>query len=226
MSRFITAALGAALVVAATGSAAAQGFPEPGSANPAGVAISAFYNFAKRNIVESAEKMPADQYGYQPVKDVRTFGQILGHVIDAQYLFCSSAKNVPNPNGKDLKVGEPSDTIEKTKTTKAELTAALNDMFAYCDPVFTGIVDAGLGESVTLVGNARPKSVPIQLGVVHLWEHYGNLTTYLRERGIVPPSTERNQRPPAPSSPAPAPNKPETPPAGQAKPAKPPRQGS
>ena len=216
MSRVIAVALGAAIAVASTGVAAAQGFPEPGVANPAGAAITAFYGIARRNIVESAEKMPAEQYGYRPVPEVRTFGQILGHIVDAQYLFCSAAKNVPNPDGSGLKVGEPSDTIEKTKTTKADLTAALNEMFAYCDPLFTGIVDANLGESATLVGNARPKSVPLTLSIVHLWEHYGNLTTYLRERGIVPPSTERNQRPPSPPAPAPAPHKPETP--GIAKP--------
>lgn len=197
MSRTTRTILGVFLILSSARIAAAQGFPTADTPNPAGASISAFYGFAKHNILDSADKMPADQYDYRPVKEVRSFGEILGHVIDAQYFMCSSARNVPNPNGANLKPGEPSNTTEKSKHTKAELTAALKEVFAFCDPVFDGLTDASMGDKVTMFGDARPKSTPLVLSVAHLWEHYGNLTTYLREKGIVPPSTERNQKPPA-----------------------------
>lgn len=175
-------------------SASAQNFPAANDPNPASASLLTFYRIIQRNITEAAEKMPADQYSYQPTKDVRTFGQIVAHIADAQFIFCSAARNEPNPNGVNLQPGDVSDTIEKSKSSKAELTAALKQMFEYCEPAFAGRQDAQLGETIRFARSDRPRSVPLVLSIAHLWEHYGNLTTYLRERNIVPPSTERNQR--------------------------------
>src|SRR6266478_3104800 len=68
-------------------------------------------------IERAAEKMPEEQYAFKPDPAVRSFGQILGHVADANYSFCSGV----------LGESSPSPEIEKTKTTKAELTSALHD---------------------------------------------------------------------------------------------------
>jgi hypothetical protein len=74
-------------------------------------------------IERAAEKMPEEQYAFKPDPAVRSFGQILGHIADADYLFCSAV------------LGEDSSSpgIEKTKTTKAELMSALHAAFAYCN---------------------------------------------------------------------------------------------
>src|SRR6476660_695071 len=71
----------------------------------------------------AAGKMPEEQYASKPDPAVRSFGQILGHIADANYLFCSTV----------LGENSPSPGIEKTKTTKAELTAALREAFSYCN---------------------------------------------------------------------------------------------
>jgi len=148
------------------------------------------YTLAKKNIVGGAEKMPEADYSYQPTPEVRSFGQLVAHIADTQYLFCSSIRNESNPNGKDLGPGDPSDAIEQGKSAKADLVAALGEVFAYCDPVFESLADAQWGDRVTLVGTDRAKASPLLLTLVHLWEHYGNMVTYLRLRGIVPPSSE------------------------------------
>src|SRR5216684_9205332 len=70
-------------------------------------------------IGRAAEKMPEEEYAFKPDPAVRSFGQILGHIADADYLFCSGV----------LGEKSPSPGIEKTKTTKAELTSALHDAF-------------------------------------------------------------------------------------------------
>src|SRR5438445_11437360 len=62
----------------------------------------------------AAEKMPEEEYAVKPDGGVRSFGQILGHIADANYLFCSPV----------LGENSTSQAIEKTKTTKAELTSA------------------------------------------------------------------------------------------------------
>ncbi|HJV32472.1 MAG TPA: DinB family protein, partial [Patescibacteria group bacterium] len=89
-------------------------------------------------LIRSAEKMPEENYAFKPTESVRGFGQILGHVADAQYLFCSEA----------LGEKSPSPGIEKTRTTKADLTAALKDAFAYCDKAYEGLTDTSAGEMV------------------------------------------------------------------------------
>ena len=77
----------------------------------------------------------------------RSFGQILGHIADAGYLFCSTV----------LGEGSPSPGIEKTKTTKAELRAALHDAFTYCNRAYDALTDAGANETVQAFGQERNK---------------------------------------------------------------------
>ena len=179
------------------GAVVAQGalFPKPGEANPAQASAATFYNIGKMNILQGAEKMPAEHYSYQPTKDVRTFAAVVAHIADAQFIFCSAARKEPNPNGENLQSGQVTQTIETSgKHSKTEIVAALKRSFEYCDPVFAGGNDASWSETVRLNAAERPKATPLLLALIHMWEHYGNMTTYLREKGIVPPSTERLQQ--------------------------------
>ncbi len=139
------------------------------------------HDMAKNNILRSAEKMPEENYSFKPTPEVRSFGQLLGHIADAQYLFCSAVLGKPNP----------APGIEKSKTSKADLIAALKDAFAYCDSAYTGLTDAQLAEKVKFFGREQTKSTVLSFNTAHNNEHYGNIVTYLRMKGIVPPSSER-----------------------------------
>src|SRR5260370_13623099 len=72
-------------------------------------------------IERAAEKMPEEENAFKPDPAVRSFGQILGHIADAEYLFSSGV----------LGQNSPSPGTEKTKTTTAQLTSALHAAFAY-----------------------------------------------------------------------------------------------
>jgi len=147
------------------------------------------YGYAKMAILRSAEKMPEENYSFKPTDSVRAFGQILGHVADAQYMFCSVALGEKNPAPK----------IEQTKTSKAELVAALKDAFAYCDKAYSSMTDAAGNETVAFFGQPNvPKTSVLDVNLMHTMEHYGNLTTYLRIKNIVPPTSEQPIAPPAP----------------------------
>jgi uncharacterized damage-inducible protein DinB len=143
------------------------------------------YERTKGILLRSAEKMPEENYTFKPVDTVRTYGQIIGHLADAQYLFCSTASGGKNP---DLK-------IEKTKTSKADLVAALKDGFAYCDKVYDAMTDAASTQMVNFFGNDVPKFAVLSINIGHNMEHYGNLVTYMRIKGIVPPTSEQGQMP-------------------------------
>jgi uncharacterized damage-inducible protein DinB len=134
----------------------------------------------KNNLVKAAEKMPEENYAFKPAPEVRSFGQIVGHVADAQYLFCSAALGEKNP----------APGIEKSKTTKADLVQALNEAFAYCDKAYNGMTDAHAAEMVKFFGRDQAKLTVLAFNNAHNDEHYGNIVTYMRMKGLVPPSSE------------------------------------
>jgi uncharacterized damage-inducible protein DinB len=143
------------------------------------------YGQLKILLVRSAEKMPDGNYSYKPTDAVRSFGQVLGHVADAQYMFCSVVLGEKNPAPK----------IEQTKTSKAELIAALKDAFAYCDKAYDGMTDASAAQTVKLFGSDMPRFSALSVNNMHTAEHYGNVITYLRLKNIVPPSSEQPAQP-------------------------------
>jgi len=155
------------------------------SDNPLSAFTKRVYGFQKGILLRSAEKMPEENYSFKPVDTVRTYGQIIGHLADAQYLFCSKVLDENNPEPK----------IEQTKASKADLIAALKTAFAYCDKAYDAMTDASGGQTVKLFGTDTPKLGVLNFNNVHNMEHYGNLVTYMRIKGIVPPTSEQGQMP-------------------------------
>ena len=131
-------------------------------------------------IERAAEKVPEGEYAFKPDPAVRSFGGILGHIADTNYAFCSSVLGESNP----------SPNIEKTMTTKAELTKALHDAFAYCDRAYAALTDENAHETVKTFGQERNRLGVLWFNAAHNLEHYGNLVVYMRTKGIVPPSSE------------------------------------
>jgi uncharacterized damage-inducible protein DinB len=150
-------------------------------ANP----FSTFNKFAyarvKTILVSSAEKMPEENYNLKPTEAIRSYGQLVGHVADAQYMFCSVALGEKNPGLK----------IEQTKTTKAELVAALKEAVAYCDKAYDSMTDASGSQMVKLFDMDLPKLGVLNINNMHDMEHYGNMVTYMRLKNIVPPTSEQ-----------------------------------
>src|SRR4051812_26278618 len=149
--------------------------------NPLSASIKTQYGMAKGVIIRSADKVPEADYGFKATDDVRSFGQLVGHVADAQYLFCSAAIGEKSP---------ATASIEKTKTSKADLVQALKDAFAYCDKAYDGMTDAMAPQLTKLFGRDTPKLSVLTFSNMHNYEHYGNMVTYMRLKNIVPPSSE------------------------------------
>ena len=148
--------------------------------NPLSAHNRSLYRGVEAILLRSAEKVPEENYGFKPTDAVRSFGQVVGHVADAQYIFCSIVRGEKNP----------APNIEQTKTSKADLIAALKDAFAYCDKAYDGMTDASAVQMVTLFGGDTPKLGVLTVNNLHNVEHYGNLVTYMRLKNIVPPTSE------------------------------------
>jgi uncharacterized damage-inducible protein DinB len=146
--------------------------------------LQAQYASLKRYIIASAEKMPAEHFGFKPAPEVMTYAGLLGHIIDVQYGFCNAVKRGPNPaTGKGL------DKL----TDKTTLLPAVKEAFTYCDDAFAGLTDENALEMLTLGSGANQRQVArasqLTMVIAHGNEHYGNLVTYMRMHGIVPPSS-------------------------------------
>jgi len=155
--------------------------------DPISEAIRQAWAGAKRNISESAEQMPAEGYAFRPVETVRTFGQILAHLAGANYVFCAAAKGEKSPYAEDH--------FETTATTPAAVKKALDDSLAYCDAAYNGLTDTKAAETIAqpFASGSTARAALLMANTGHLQEHYGNLVTYFRIKGMVPPSSRRGR---------------------------------
>jgi uncharacterized damage-inducible protein DinB len=150
-------------------------------ANPLVAVSKNIYGIAKNDILGSAEKIPEDLWSFQPTKDVRTIRQLFAHVADAQYEFCGVAVE-----GKSV-----AKDLEKTLKTKSEITSALHDAFSYCDGAYSNMTDKSAADMVSFFNMKITKLGAMDFNTAHTMEHYGNLVTYMRLKGMVPPSSQK-----------------------------------
>jgi len=169
-------------------------FAQTPDGGPISASLKRVWDGVKRNVQESAEKMPADGYGFRPAgvaPEVMSFGQILAHVATSNMSYCGRAKgeaaDVMQANSK--RFGD----LEKTGT-RDEIIKAVGESIAYCDGVYGFMTDAKLAETISMGQNQIARAFFLVQNVSHDNEHYGNLVTYFRAKGMVPPSTERTQK--------------------------------
>ena len=132
-------------------------------------------------ITTAAEELSEADYAFRPVATVRTFGELIGHVAGAQNMICAAALGEPQP---------AEDAVEKTAKTKAALVKALKESTAYCAKAYAIPVSSG-GMAVQLFGSPNTRFGALALNLMHDGEHYGNIVTYMRIKGLVPPSSRR-----------------------------------
>ena len=84
--------------------------------------------------------------------------------------------------------------LEQELKTKAEVTKALAESFAMCDPLFAAATDANAMESIKMGNNEVTRVAALYGILVHGNEMYGTAAVYLRSKNLVPPSTENMGR--------------------------------
>ena len=142
--------------------------------NPVIADAKASYNSVKGYLTRAAAAMPAEDYGFRPTPDIRSFGALMAHIADHQVRFCSQARGAARKGDPDL-------------TGKAELVEALAASFKECDAAWDSITDANAGEMV----GQRSRLGTLLVDVMHSNEEYGYMSVYFRLKGIVPPSSDR-----------------------------------
>jgi hypothetical protein len=177
MRRVATLAVAAILAAAAPAAAQAQ-------ANPLSANFKASWANISRLLNRMAEKMPEENYRFKPTPEMADFGARIAHAVNFNMRGCATVK------------GEQKQLTFSPAPTKAEVLAAMKETNAYCDAVFNGLTDADLMKTIAGGrGGPRPAFAILQGTVLeHSQEMYGYMAPYLRLKGIVPPSSDRNER--------------------------------
>jgi len=154
--------------------------PNAAAENPVGNDIRALWRQSTNLLARSAAAVPESSYKFKPTPAVRSFGAIIGHVAGTQYLLCAVALGQKAP---------AEDEIEKTRSTKGSLIEALNQSTETCQKAYAQS-DAELNGAVEVFGSPGTRRSALMLNSTHNYEHYGNLITYMRMLGMVPPSSQ------------------------------------
>jgi uncharacterized damage-inducible protein DinB len=154
--------------------------------------VQAMFGTIRRDLADAAETMPAEDYSFKPSAEIRSFAQLIGHVIGGNFFFCSQAQSA----------AMPATTNFERVAEKAALIKGLTEALAYCDSVYQSTTDGNFNDAVTVKGfpgmnpnTMTTRGAVLMFNTTHDNEHYGNIVIYLRLKGKVPPSTARSQAP-------------------------------
>jgi hypothetical protein len=120
------------------------------------------FNMIKGNLAKTATKVPEELYAFKPTPEVRSLGEIIGHVADANFAICAAAEGEKPPQT----------GFEKGKKSKADLVKGINDSIAYCDKVGASLNDASGAQIVKFFGSDTPKLAVFNFNIQHCNEHY------------------------------------------------------
>ena len=153
------------------------------SPNPVSDAVRQALVQQSKNLIASAELMPADKYGYHPTEAQMTFGKLVVHIVQTNTFICSGIGNTPASTG----VMQMADTA-----TKDTLVAAIKQSFSDCTDALAKVTDAQLGEEVSMMGRRTGQSrAAAMVTITNDWaDHYSTAAAYLRMNGILPPSAQ------------------------------------
>lgn len=183
--------LGAATVYAARPAAAEEADGAPAAAQPIADGLRIGWQLTKTSILGDAEAMPASGYAYRPKPELRTFAQQMVHAAETLLVFCAAVRGEPNPVP-GFVPGQPGPT-ESVLRDKVEVLAFLNRAIGTCDTLYAGLTDAQLAQPATFFDQPSSAAFLLIFGVAHTQHHEGQATLYLREQGVVPPATARQQ---------------------------------
>ena len=147
----------------------------------------------------AAEAMPATKWDYRPAagmfknekpefgpSEVRTFAEQVKHVACANFAFAAELDSTKPPDACDK--GGPSPA-----KTNVELLNYLRDSFVAIKKSLNEITVKNMYDPIE--GPYAGPNTRLGLAGVCIWhvaDHYGQVTLYLRENGIVPPASRAN----------------------------------
>jgi uncharacterized damage-inducible protein DinB len=191
--RILTALLVCAALVTAAG--CSRGTSGLASSEALIRGVESMHGGVKQFMLKAADDIPAEDFSYKPTPDTRSVGQIFLHVAYWQFFFCGEAKGEkPERPALLTAFNEQRENLEAIGATKTNVVEALRASYDYCDTVFKTLTPDDAGKIIAAPGFMHIDQAPrihfLSFNVSHANQHYGNLVTYMRLRGRVPPSSQ------------------------------------
>lgn len=144
-------------------------------------------NEVQKKFIDLAKALPESAYGWRPVADVRSTGEVLLHVASDNYLIpIAMGKPAPASSGVTSDYNTAI-AFEKKKLTKAQVIAELEASFTHLHQAMALTTDANLGETIKFFGQDWSRQRAMVLTVTHLHEHLGQMIAYARSNNVKPP---------------------------------------
>ena len=118
---------------------------------------------------------------FKPTVEMRTFGQQMLHIAEANYNMASMATGKASP----VAWG----SLEKSDkyATKAELTKVVMDSYDFVIAAAKEMDPQKMGETVTIFKFDMTRALALGKVFEHQTHHRGQTTVYLRLKGVKPP---------------------------------------
>jgi hypothetical protein len=180
------------VLAGALSSVTAAGQEFKASPNPVSDAVRRALERDAKNLIGSAELMPADKYSYKPTPAQMSFGQLIVHVVQTNVFLCAGIASAVPPQDRYPNFTPP--LLKKMSETepKETLVSAIKQSFEYCGDTLAKVTDGQLGEQMTMFGQpARMSRADAMVTITADWaDHYSTAASYLRLNGLLPPSAQ------------------------------------
>ena len=141
------------------------------ASNPVVASAKEIFQRQSGYMVAAAELMPADKFEYHPTPEQWTYGNIISHVIQANFGVCGMLSG--DGPGKAPAV--------MPKMPKDQLLPILKQSFDSCQKALDGLQDSSLGGTITYFGGAKkPRARALVELTDDLEDHYSQMAGYLR----------------------------------------------
>ncbi|HEV7706369.1 MAG TPA: DinB family protein [Gemmatimonadaceae bacterium] len=137
---------------------------------------------ASKNLLDAANEMPADKYGFKPTPAQMSFGDIVAHLVEGNDYLCGAITGAKAPTRAKV----------TGASSKDALVAELKDSFAFCNESLAKLDDSKLDEQIPFFGGKPRSRANILFVTVGDWaDHYSQSAIYLRLNGLLPPTAKK-----------------------------------
>jgi uncharacterized damage-inducible protein DinB len=137
---------------------------------------------AEDKLMQLANAMPAEKYGWRPGEGVRSVGEVFNHVAAANYFFPTFWNGGKAPADVDPRSFEKTLSNDKAKTIET-----LKKSFDYVRQAIIATPEADLSRQIKIFGQDATVRDAMMVVVTHGHEHLGQSIAYARSNGVVPP---------------------------------------
>jgi uncharacterized damage-inducible protein DinB len=137
---------------------------------------------AKAYTQEYLNAATEEAIAFKPTAEMRSFGQQMLHLAEANYGLSSAASGKQSP----IAFGQLEKNSDQYKTKEA-LTKAVMDSYDFTIAGLKGMEDAKMSEMIKLFNFDLTREAAFQKCFEHQTHHRGQTTVYLRLKGIKPP---------------------------------------